>query len=101
KVGHLRPLVHHVVSEKEAVRHQARDHQIEETLVILLPGVEKDEGEVAADLWNLLESVARHHSDQVGEAGTPDIFGCLPCPSRIELNCGEMSAGLTKAQRYP
>ena len=50
EVAHLRGLVHHVVRDEDAAAVEAREHQIEEPLVVLLPGVEEDEVEGARQL---------------------------------------------------
>ena len=101
EIAHFGLLVHHVVRQEQAARPQAREHEIEEALVVLLPRVEKDELELALDLRDFPERVAGDDGDDVGEPRPADVVGGLLRARRIVLDRGQVSAGLSQPQADP
>ncbi len=70
---HLALLVHDVVGEEQPAGVDAREHHVEELLVVRLPGVQEHEVERALELRDFLERVACDDRDDVGEAGALDV----------------------------
>ena len=101
EVPHLALLVDDVVGEEQSARRQPRQHQIEKALVIALPRVEEHEVERARQFRDLLERVARHHRDDVGEAGRADVVGGEPRPRGVVLDRRQVAAGLPQAETDP
>ena len=101
EIAHLVLLVDDVVREEEAARDEAREHQIEEPFVVAFPGVDEHEIERPVELRDLLERVARHDRDDVGEAGGPDVGGGDLRARRVELDGRQASAGFPQPQAHP
>ena len=80
------------MGEEQPALVEPRKHHVEESLVVLLPRVQEDEVERARHLRDLLERVAGHHLDDVGEPGALDVVGELLRADRIVLDRDEPSA---------
>ena len=84
EVGHLALLVHHVVREEQAAWFQAREDHVQELLVVALPRIQEHEVELALQLRNLLERVAAHDGDDVGQASLADVVRRDPGAGRLQ-----------------
>src|SRR5262249_27666291 len=101
EIPHLAALVHDIVDEQQPARPQPREDQVEEPLVIALPGVEEYEIEVAGEPWKLFERVARNPRHRLGQSGAADIVLRDPRPRRIVLDAGEPAADRFQAETDP
>src|SRR4029453_2375477 len=101
KIAHLRLLVDGVVREQQAARTEPRKRQIEESLVVAFPGVEKQEIEVRFYSRKLLERAPRHDGDDFRKTRPPNVLlGGSGAPG-VHFNRRQTAAGLAQAQADP
>src|SRR5262245_53753695 len=101
KIPHLAALVDDVVGQEEARTVEARIDEVEEALVVFLPGVEEDEVESARQLRNRLERIAAHDLDHARQSRALDIRGELTSSRGIVLDGDEAAARFAQAHRDP
>jgi len=98
---HLIFLVDDVVRHEYAAGRQAREHQVEELLVVGLPRVEKHEIESAWQPRDHGEGIALHDFDDAVQTGGANIGRCFFRSPRVVLDRNHASAAFARAKAEP
>src|SRR5215475_13026185 len=87
--------------EEQSARPEAWEDHIEKAFVVAFPGVEEHEVELALELRDLFERVARHDGHDIGETRPAKVLGGHFGAGGIELDRCEMTARLTETEPNP